>query len=122
MIKQSDVFALTGKETQAIDGYRRALTLAPNNPSYHQTYCSYLYKTGRFDEAMQAYEQMALAFPNNPEPLASRARLLELMGDKQAASAALTALIEQYPDNPFVAIAYAGTILRGQFTDFVLVK
>jgi len=107
LINQSNVFTFIGRNSKAIEGYRRALTLAPRHLLCHRNYCRTLYATGMLDEAMQGYEKMAQTFPDNPEPMAAKAWLLQLIGDKNAARAAIKPLIEQHPDNPFVAIAYA---------------
>ncbi len=63
------------KRGEALNAYKKALALAPDNPQVRFSYAAGLAANGQVDLAIEEFEQVAKMSPKDPEPLRSLGRL-----------------------------------------------
>jgi tetratricopeptide (TPR) repeat protein len=107
-----------GKLTQAIQAYKDAISVDPNNPSNYVMLSRLQVYTGQFDDALVSAQNALLKNPNNPVAHSVYGWALNSTGDYLAAEAAIKRALELDPNNA-LAHAYLAEILvdQGSYDD-----
>jgi tetratricopeptide (TPR) repeat protein len=106
-INLAKAFVGMGQYEAAVSAYRAALNITPGDLDTHRYLNATLVRMGRLDDAIAGYDRMLALSPGNPELLAAKAKIFEIRGNKKQAYEQLGPLIEQYPKNPNIAVAFA---------------
>lgn len=116
-IAQADQMVADGKYAQAIEAYRNALLLNPNNPGLFVNIARLQIYTSRFKEALENAGNALVANPGNAQAMAMRGYALGRTGDYLTAESVLQQAITLDPNNP-LPYAYMAEILalRSQTT------
>ncbi len=101
----SDMYFDAGKFDQAIDLYRRALTLDPGNPDVRTDYATALHQTGHDLEALKQLDIVLAERPKFLQAMFNRGIVLRSIGRRTDAIAAFKAFIAAAPGDPRVADA-----------------
>lgn len=105
IIAEANEHARAGRLTEAIDGYTRAIKLAPRNPSaYHNRAIAYA-GTGEHDKAISDHTTVIRLLPKSAEPFLLRASANQSKGDHDRAILDFNSAVRIEPHN---ALGYLG--------------
>ncbi|QXE86212.1 tetratricopeptide repeat protein [Geomonas nitrogeniifigens] len=88
----------TGRHEEALEEYRRALSLRDGDPMALNNMGSSLFKLGRFAEAADLFRLALQKAPDAPEPAIALGGALQRAGDVQGAIACFRDLVRRRPD------------------------
>lgn len=100
-------FYIKGDYEQAIENYKKALDLQPNNANVITEIANIYYETGQYTEAEDHYELATSINPNNAEAYAKYASLKEFMGNNSKAIKLYEKAVELNPADEVSLISLA---------------
>jgi tetratricopeptide (TPR) repeat protein len=103
----ADVLRAQGKHEEAVEGYRRALTLMPSHEPGLEAMLWTLLKLGRGDEALSLLDERITAFPGQERWRGERARILASAGRYAEAAADWQVLHDRHPESAQAMIELA---------------
>ncbi len=106
-INYSSLQLLLGNKERAVAGYREILTLKPDHLTGYLSLGQTLSEMGDFSAALLCYEQGLTHFSSNTELLSRKVKVLDQLGNYEAALSVLSPLVKQIPNDPAIVIANA---------------
>ncbi len=97
---------------QAMDDFRKAVDLEPDEPNYWLAVIQQLLRTDRPEEAEEAYQQAVAANPDNPLLRVGYGEALYRRGEQARAIALCEEAVRVAPGNPTGATALASLYMR----------
>jgi len=85
-------------DTQAVEDFRKAVTLSPDNTEFHRSYIYALGRADRVEEAWTAYENAHRLFPDDENIEQEGIKIQILRGGKDSAYEMARSLYERRPD------------------------
>ncbi|MDY6937868.1 MAG: tetratricopeptide repeat protein [Cyanobacteriota bacterium] len=125
-LPEQDYFSLgsqheeAGEVELALDCYRKAIALHPEQAHYHQRLADILMQVGQFDEAVAAYRQSLELNPDSPWACRGLGNVLQAQSQYEKATALYYRSIELYPDDYHTYELLADTLAKqGKFAEAI---
>ncbi len=104
----------------AVESYRKAIELAPENIRLKKAYAASLLRAGKADEAMKAYKEVAEADPRDYEAYLRLSQIYRQRGKLDKAREALDSALEMAPGNLEVLYTNVGLLeAEGKIDDAI---
>ncbi|MBA4419523.1 MAG: hypothetical protein C0391_00025 [Anaerolinea sp.] len=111
-IADAEALTLDGKFLQAVDAYKQAIEVDPQNAANYVNIAKILIYTQQYANARTSAENALLLNPNNPQAHVMRAWALTLQGEYQLAEATVKRALELDSNNPMAHAVYAELLVK----------
>lgn len=102
----------------AIDEYKKALAIAPDNLDITAEYATLLINANHLSEALRLHHKLRAHMPNNLSVIYNTAYILKKMGRMREAQYLYRTVLQRQPDNAQAHVAIAQTLLScGNFAE-----
>jgi len=110
-INEAEALYQAGKFTQAINTYKQAIAVEPDNPSIYINMARAQVFTAQYQDALESSERALLLNNSNPLAYAVKGWALDFLGDYTQAEASIKRALELDPNNALAHAFYAEILM-----------